>query len=102
MNHFRDKIINQISVWAWAATVLPIVTLAAIFLFYMLGWDSAQLVILIVGAVAMFFAAVIWWWWVIHTIAKVTDSLGKSADDFQEVKEEIKGIKTDIKNLKDI
>jgi Zn-dependent protease with chaperone function len=97
MIEFRNKTIKQIKVWAWAASVLPLTALAA--LFFISIFDASEIYqrALIIGAVTMFATAVTWWWWVIYTIAKVIDVLGTTIDKFEDVKEDLQEIKKELR-----
>jgi hypothetical protein len=100
MNNFRKKTLKEIKIWAWAATVLPITSLAGLFFLHHFGWDSLIGQALVIGATIMCCFAVIWWWWAIYTIAKVTHILDDSVVQFNEVKKELSHIKEEIKSLK--
>ena len=96
LKDFHRKKLNQIRWWAWAATVLPIVSLAGLFFINYIGTETYWDMALICGATIMFAIAVIWWWWAIYTIAQVTNILGTVADKFRDVGQEIKSIRKDI------
>jgi hypothetical protein len=96
LKDFHKKKLNQIKWWAWAAVVLPIVSLAGLFFINYIGTETYWDVALTCGATIMFTIAVIWWWWAIYTIAQVTNILGTIADKFKDVGQEIKLIKKDI------
>ena len=100
MQTFHKKILSQISLWAWAATVLPIVSLAGLFFIDFIGTDTYYQMALVVGAIAMFAVAVVWWWWAIYTIAKLTLILGDTSEKFDKVTGEFKEIRKDINSLK--
>ena len=101
MKEFHKKALRQISIWAWAATVLPLVALAGLFFLEMIGMRTYYHVSLVIGCTIMFAISVFWWWWALYTIAGVTALLGKTSDNLNEVTTEVKEIKDDIKNLKE-
>ena len=101
MKDFHKRALSQISIWAWAATVLPLVALAGLFFMEFIGLRSYYHVALTIGATVMFAVSVVWWWWALYTIAGVTNLLGKTSENLNEVTTEVKEIKKDIKTLKE-
>ena len=97
MKEFHKKALSQISIWAWAATVLPLVALAGLFFLEMIGLRSYYHVTLTAGATIMFAISVVWWWWALYTIAGVTSLLGKTSKKLDTVVEEVTDIKKEIK-----
>lgn len=96
MKDFHKKSLKDISLWAWAASTLPVVGLFCIILFHFYAPQNAfDLVILSIGTV-LFFVSVVWWWWVMYTIAQLTSLFGKTSEEFAEVKKEVKEIKKEI------
>ena len=100
MKEFHKRALSQISIWAWAATVLPLVTLAGLFFLEFIGLRSYYHVTLTIGATLMFALSVVWWWWALYTIAKVTETLGQTSEKLDTVVEEVVDIKKDINNIK--
>ena len=100
MKEFHKKALSQISIWAWAATILPLVALAGLFFLEMIGLRSYYHATLIVGATVMFAISVVWWWWALYTIAGVTSVLGKTSDKLDIVVEEVVDIKKEVIEIK--
>ena len=100
MKEFHKRALSQISIWAWAATVLPIVALAGLFFLEFIGLRSYYHVSLTIGATVMFAVSVVWWWWALYTIAKVTDTLGQTSEKLDTVVDEVVEIKKDINEIK--
>jgi hypothetical protein len=98
--NFHQKTLRQIKLWAWAASVLPTMSLAALFFIRVLGLENLYYQLLVIGAVFMFGTAVVWWWWAILTIAKVTETLDTSVTKFDTITHEIIEIKKDVKQLR--
>lgn len=96
LKDFHQKKLKQIKIWAWAAAVLPISSLAGLFFVRYIGTETYYDVALVIGASIMFAIAVIWWWWALYTIAQVTNILGNIADKFKDVGSDIRQIKKDI------
>lgn len=101
MKEFHKRALSQISIWAWAATILPLVALAGLFFLEMIGLRSYYHVSLVIGATFMFAVSVVWWWWALYTIAGVTKLLGKTSENLDEVTTEVKDLKKEIKTLKE-
>ena len=99
MKEFHKKALLQISIWAWAATILPIVALAGLFFLEFIGLRSYYHLTLTIGATIMFAVSVVWWWWALYTIAGVTSVLGKTSEKLDEVVDEVVDIKKDIKEI---
>lgn len=95
---FHNSTLKQIRWWAWAAAVLPMITLAALFFIRYIGTDTYYGIALIIGAVGMFGTAVLWWWWAIYTIANITKNLTITIEKFDDVKTDIKEIKKDVRS----
>ncbi len=91
--NFRQKTINQIRLWAWAAAVLPISALAGIFFVWKFFDSSIFSMAMITGETIMFAIAVIWWWWAMYTMK----NLVRQWDD---TKEKVKEVSADIKDMK--
>ena len=100
MKDFHKKVLSQISIWAWAATVLPIVALAGLFFLEFIGLRTYYHVTLVIAATTMFAISVVWWWWALYTIYRVTNILGKTSEKVETVVDEVEHIKKDIKEIK--
>ena len=100
MKEFHKRALSQISIWAWAATVLPLVALAGLFFLEFIGLRSYYHVTLTIGATLMFAVSVVWWWWALYTIAGVTSVLGKTSEHLDTVVEEVVVIKKEVNEIK--
>ena len=100
MKEFHRRALSQISIWAWAATVLPLVSLAGLTFLEFIGLRSYYHVTLIIGATTMFAFSVVWWWWALYTIAKVTETLGQTSEKLDTVVEEVIDIKKEVGQIK--
>ena len=100
MKEFHKRALSQISIWAWAATVLPLVALAGLFFLEFIGLRSYYHVTLTIGATLMFAVSVVWWWWALYTIAKVTDTLGQTSEKLDIVVDEVVEIKKEVSEIK--
>lgn len=100
MKEFHKYALSQISIWVWAAVILPLVTLAGLFFLEVVGLRIHYHISLMIGAAVMFTLSVIWWWWTVYTIANVTYTLRKSSEKIDEIVVEVAEIKKDIVELK--
>lgn len=99
MKNFHEKKLKEIKLWAWAAAVLPLSTLSALFLAHFIGLETLYHQLLVVGGVILFTLSVVWWWWALYTIGSVTQILGNTLKKFYDVNKELDKIKKDIKDL---
>jgi len=100
LKEFHKRALSQISIWAWAATVLPLVTLAGLFFLEFIGMRTYYHVTLTIGATAMFALSVVWWWWALYTIARVTETLGQTSEKLDTVVGEVVEIKKEVNIIK--
>ena len=98
--NFHQKTLRQIKLWAWAASVLPTMSLAALFFIRVLGLENLYYQLLVIGAVFMFGTAVVWWWWAIFTIKYLITVLTRTSKNLQEASIELSEISTEVKQLK--
>ena len=93
---FNKKTKIEVKWWTYLGWTLPFVALGAlIFLDFveLTSWyDYARFIIVI----SFFAISVFWWWWAIFKIKVLADLLVKIADQFDDVKKNIRGIKKDI------
>lgn len=80
--------------WAWAAAVLPISCLAALFFTWSFGTDKLFEQMLVIGATLMFAVAVTWWWWAIYVIRRLVSQWDNTKTHVVEVLTEIKEVRT--------
>ena len=92
---FKNKTLNQIRLWAWAAAVLPITALAGIFFIWRFFDGSWLSIAMIAGETIMFIVAVIWWWWAMYTMRNLVKH-------WDETKNNVIGIVKDVKEMKSI
>lgn len=92
---FKTNTIRQIRIWAWAATVLPISALSAMFFVWRFSPATFIDYVFITGEVIMFSIAVIWWWWAMFTMRNLVNHWDKT-------KENVNDVLIDIKQLKSV
>lgn len=91
-----EKTKKEVRWWSYAAWTLPLVALAGIFFFNVLGWESAVEKSIVIGATVMFGIGVFWWWWAIYKIFNFADMMGKTVDRLAAIKKEFKNLKDTI------
>jgi hypothetical protein len=92
-------VLRQAFLWEKFAKLLPIIVLASSSIFYFLGfrnWDLLVDTFIVVGIIM----SIVWWWWVVYTIILIAQVLDKSKIGLQDIMEEIKSVKEDIKDLR--
>lgn len=95
LNDFKTQTISQIRLWAWAAAVLPISALAALFFVWRFFDGTVLGYVMITGESLMFTIAVAWWWWALY----VMRNLVKHWDN---TKENVEHVLHDVKDMKNI
>lgn len=98
MRDFHQKSLKQIKLWAWAASVLPVVGIVALILIKLFGTDDIYSVIVIIGGTIIFSVSVVWWWWVMWTIAQVTTMLSHTSTSLDTVKKDLSTIRLDLED----
>jgi hypothetical protein len=96
---FGEKKIKEIKLWAWAAAVLPIVSLAGLFFIWVFGTEKLFNTSMIIGATVMFTVAVIWWWWALHSIYSLLILWQQTQYTVSEVRLDVKEIRSSIKDF---
>lgn len=96
MKDFHKKALKEIKIWAWAATVLPMIAIAGIILTYLIGFSSWLQILIVTVSSVLFGIAVIWWWWALHTIAGITGILFNALGRFEKVEQEVVNLRTEI------
>jgi uncharacterized membrane protein len=91
---FKEKVIKQIRMWAWAAVILPITTLAGLFFIWVFSPNSFLGYAFITGQTVIFGVAVIWWWWAMYTIRNLVKQWDVTKERVIEVSKDIKEIKS--------
>lgn len=94
---FHNKTLQQVKLWAWAASVGPVTTMASFVFAKIFGTDTTANIIIVAFCTTLFGAAVVWWWWVMYTIAKISRDTAKSADNIGRVVHEVKNLRKDLK-----
>lgn len=99
MQNFRNKISREIRLWAWAAAVLPITSLACLFFIWAFGTNRILDIAMATGGTIMFSVAVFWWWWALHTIKKLIENWNITRENVIIVLEEVKEVKNIVKDV---
>jgi hypothetical protein len=99
MMNFKDKTLKEIRLWAWAAAVLPLASLAAMFFIWVYGLDHWINILMIIGSTTMFTVAVAWWWWAMHIFRSLLDVWDNTGQGLCEVLADIKEIRSMVKEV---
>lgn len=100
---FREKTLREIRWWAWAAAVMPLSALAALFFIWAYGTDTMYRLAMVAGSSTMFTVAVIWWWWAlraISTLVKHWDETRNNVEGTLHHVREIRGIVQELSRKK--
>jgi len=99
MVDFKNKTIKEIRLWIWAAVVLPLSSLAAMFFVWVYGLDHWINIIMITGSTTMFVIAVAWWWWAIHVFKRLLDLWENTGTGLRDVSSDVKDIRSMVKDV---
>lgn len=97
MEEFKQRTIQQLKWWVWAAAVLPLSALAAMFFIWVYDLDHWINVVMVTGSTTMFIIAVSWWWWAIRVVRCLLDLWSDTSRGLGEVSTTVKEIRTIIK-----
>jgi hypothetical protein len=90
------KIDDQVKIWKWAASILPLTALAVISLSYFLGTDTWLKCAIIATVAGFMLASFTWWWWAIDKIRAWFKLIGETQIALSEIKDDIKEVKKDV------
>jgi hypothetical protein len=99
LENFGIKKIHEIKLWAWAAAVLPCVSLVVMILIWHFGTSDLFSISIITVVSTMISVAVVWWWWAIHAIYRLIILWHRADKTLEEVKFDIKDIKVSVKEI---
>lgn len=92
-------ILWQIKIWDRFAKFSPLLLIALIATFYLLGHRDWDLILYI--CIGLFFSvSVIWWFWVIYTIALLVYTINNSGKKIVNIIEELKEINQAVNDRK--
>ena len=92
-------IFYQATLWQTFAKVIPLIITIVVAILYAVGFRDWPLIIDSLLSLAFIFF-VTWWFWVIWTIMLIASVLEKSKVNFQDIIQEVKSFKENIKDLK--
>lgn len=96
---FRNKTLREIRWWAWAASIMPVSCLAALFFIWAYGTDRVYNIAMITGSSLMMVIAVLWWWWALHAIKTLVNHWDETRDNVKEVVVEVKGLRALVRDV---
>jgi|TARA_B100001093_G_scaffold75749_1_gene66532 uncharacterized membrane protein YfbV (UPF0208 family) len=83
--------------WEFLAKILPAIALLLVLIIHFADLQNTFDYIMITISVAFSITGVIWWWWIMMFARKLTELNNKSLDRFEEIAEELKDIRKEIK-----
>jgi len=98
VEEFKQKTIKQLRLWVWAATVLPLSALAAMFFIWVYDLSHWINVVMVTGSTMMFVIAVSWWWWAIRVVRCLLDLWTDTGQGLKEVTDTVREIRTIIRS----
>ena len=93
------SVFYQASLWIRFVKISPILILSLSGVLYLSGFRSWELLIdtlLVFSLITCIF----WWFWVVFTIMVIARALEKSKISLQDIMEDVKSVKDDIKDLR--
>lgn len=90
------KIDQQVKLWKWLASILPLTALAVILLVYFLGTDTYLKLAMITSVAGFMLASFVWWWWAIDKIKAWFKLIGETQSALTEIKDEIREVRKDV------
>jgi hypothetical protein len=96
MRDKTDEIIKQIHAWDLYAKVTPAIGFVALIVFWVSNLFSLDFLFYASLAVITV-SSVVWWFWAIYTILYLISILKRTEADLEEVSQEMKKIKEDVK-----
>jgi hypothetical protein len=94
-----SSVFYQASLWIRFVKISPILILSLSGVLYLSGFRSWELLIdtlLVFSLITCIF----WWFWVVFTIMVIARALEKSKISLQDIMEDVKSVKDDIKDLR--
>ena len=98
-NDFKNKTLQQIRWWAWAAAVLPIAALAGVFFTWRFADGTFFGYIMVTGETIMFSIAVVWWWWAMYILRNLVKHWDDTRENVIIVRKDLKSIKEIIESI---
>ena len=89
---------KQAILWKYAARTLPFAALAALVFEYFIGHEQLVDLTILIITVTFFSISVFWWWWAVDNFVILMKTMKQTDDHFNEVKENLKGIKKELSN----
>jgi len=91
--------LRQIKIWIWLAAILPMVSLAGLFLVWQYFDNTFVSGLIISGEIIICTLAIVWWWWAMYTMRNLVRQWDKTNIKVSEVLDEIKGIRVSVREV---
>jgi hypothetical protein len=98
---FAKKTFKEITIWDWAARILPLIVLAIVTVLHFLEESDLLSIILEITAILFLIICFFWWWWALYKIAATIKYMNNAHNRLKEVLTEFKLFRKDLKNEKD-
>lgn len=95
----NSKLNKQITFWELAARVLPLLALFTVTVLWFVDLQSPIQYIFLAISISFAFIAMSWWWWVMFVIKSINHSMDVSLSKFEEITQDLKELKKDLKNV---
>jgi hypothetical protein len=95
----NTKILRQINLWTWLASILPLAALAGLWFSWSFGSHSLLNIIMIVGGTTMFTAAVVWWWWALKVMKTLLSHWDRAALGIEDISGSVKEIRSIVREV---
>lgn len=102
MKNIKQKALQarkEATLWQYAAWTLPFVALAIIVLEYFIGIETWYHLTILIITIVFFTISVFWWWWAVSKFAMLMQAMNETNENFISVKENLKSIRDDIKDV---
>lgn len=91
--------LRQIKIWIWLSSILPMVSLAGLFLVWQYFDNTFVSGLIISGEIIICTLAIVWWWWAMYTMRNLVRQWDKTNIKVSEVLDEIKGIRVSVREV---
>lgn len=98
---FERDTYQQVTIWDWAARLLPLTILASVIICYFFKWHTALELIIEMSAIGFAVVCFVWWYWAIYKIAVTIKYMRKSQEEFVSLKDELRKFKQAFRNPSD-
>lgn len=99
MNEKLKRILKEVRLWLWVASVIPLSSLAGMFFVWAFGTEDLLHIAMVTGATSMFTIAVVWWFWALHTIKILINQWDNTKEKVIIILHEVKGVRRLVQEI---